>query len=69
MHGGGDTAIISELACMIELRHLDIRHFVIEEYHHLANCCTAKCCCIGLALFRYLGAIVCDINTIEFASV
>ena len=53
---------------MIELRYLDILHFVIEECHHLANGCTAKCDCISLMLFHYLplclGAIICDINTI-----
>ena len=45
---------------MIELRHMDARHFVIIECSNLANCCTTKCGCIGLMLFRYvscLGAI------------
>ena len=27
---------------MIELRHMDVRHFVIE-YHHLAKGCKIKC--------------------------
>ena len=57
---------------MIELRHLVVRNFVIEENHHLANGCTAKCGCIGLMLFRYqscLGAITCDINNVRFVSV
>ena len=27
----------------IELRHLDVRHFVIEECRHLGNGCAAKC--------------------------
>ena len=57
---------------MIELRHLDIRHFIIEGCRHIANGCTAKCVCIGFILFRYLpclGAIICDINTIRFVSV
>ena len=38
---------------MIELRHLDIRHFVIEECSHLANGCTTKCDCTGLMSFHY----------------
>ena len=52
---------------MIELRHMDARHFVIIECSDLANGCTIECGCIGLMLFRYLsclGAIICDINTI-----
>ena len=52
---------------MIELRHLEVPHFVIEERSHLANCCTTRCGCIGFMLFRYLsclGAIICDINTL-----
>ena len=32
---------------MIELRQLDVRHFVIEAFRHLANRYTAKCGCIG----------------------
>ena len=54
---------------MIELRHLDVRHFVIEDFRHLANGCTAHCSCIGSMLFRYIscmGAILCDVNTIGF---
>ena len=36
---------------MIELRHLDVRHFVIEECRRdLANGCTAKRGCIGLMM-------------------
>ena len=35
---------------MIELRHLDVRHLVIEECYHVVNGCTAKCGCIGLIL-------------------
>ena len=59
---------------MIELCHLDVRHFLIKEREcsHLLNGCTTKCGCIGLILYRYLsrlGAIICDINTIEFVSV
>ena len=57
---------------MIELRHIDMYHFVIEERTHLANSCTNKCGCIGLILFRHLSclcAIICDINTIGFVSV
>ena len=42
---------------MIELRHLDVRHFVIEECRHLANGCTAKCDCIGLMLFCYVSYV------------
>ena len=56
----------------IELRHLDVLHFVTEEWRHLVNGCTAKCGCIGLILFRYLsclGAIISDIKTIGFVSV
>ena len=57
---------------MVELCHMDIHHFVIEECRHLANGCAIKCGCIGLVLFRYLssvGATICDINTIGFVSV
>ena len=57
---------------MIELRHMDVCHFVIEEARHEANGCTIKCGCIGLIPFRYLsclGAIIRDINTIGFVSV
>ena len=56
---------------MIELRHLDVSHFVIEECSHLANGCTTKCGCIGLILFRYilcLGAIICDVCNALLAS-
>ena len=54
---------------MSELRHMDVRH-LIEESHHLANGCTAKCGCTGLMLFRYLSrlsAIICDIRTSDVA--
>ena len=57
---------------MIELCHLDVRHFVIEESCHIANGCTTKCGCIGLMLFRYLsclGTVICNINTVGFVSV
>ena len=50
-----------------QLRHMDIRHFVIIECRHLANGCVLKCGCIGLMLFRNLsclGTIICYINTI-----
>ena len=39
----------------MELRHLDVHRFVIEECRHLANSCTAKCGCISLTLSRYLS--------------
>ena len=51
---------------MIQLRHMDVRHFVIIESSHLANGCAIKYGCIGLMLFRYLsclGAVICDIDT------
>ena len=57
---------------MIELRHMDVRHFVNMECSHLANGCTTKCVCIDLMLFPYLsclGAIICDKDTIGFVSV
>ena len=41
----------------IELRHLDVLHFVIEECRLLANGCTAKCGCIGLMLFHFLSYV------------
>ena len=49
---------------MIELRHMDVRHFVTIECSHLANGCTIECGYIGLVLFRYLsyvGTIICYI--------
>ena len=52
---------------MIELRHMDTRHFVIIECHHLVKGCGLKCGCIGLMLFRNiscLGTIIRFINTI-----
>ena len=57
---------------MIELHHMDVRHFVNMECSHLANGCTTKCVCIDLMLFPYLsclGAIICDKDTIGFVSV
>ena len=57
---------------MIELRHMDVRHFVIIKCSHLATGCTINCGCIGLMLFRYLSclsAIICYIMTIGFVSV
>ena len=51
---------------------MGIRHFVIIECSHLVDGCTIKCDCIGLILSCYLsclGAVICDINTIEFVSV
>ena len=45
------STIIIELE-YIELCHLDVLHFVIEERRH-----TVKCCCIGLMLFRYLSYV------------
>ena len=50
-----------------QLRHTNIRHFVILECLHLANGCVLKCGCIGLMLFHNLsclGTIICYINTI-----
>ena len=50
-----------------QLRHMDIRHFVILEFRHLATGCVLKCGCIGLMLFHNLsclGTIICYINTI-----
>ena len=57
---------------MIDLRHVDVRHYVIIECSHLANGCTIDCGCIGLMLFRnlsYMGAMICHIITIGFVSV
>ena len=59
---GGFTQLLYE-----QLRHMEIRHFVIIECRHLANGCILKCGCIGLMLFRNLsclGTIICYINTI-----
>ena len=57
------NVIQSELV-NIELRHLDVLHFIIEECHHLANGYTAKLDCIDLVMFCYyvicLRAIICD---------
>ena len=52
---------------MIELCHMDTRHFVIIECRHMAKGCGLKCGCIGLMLFRNLsclGTTICFINTI-----
>ena len=52
---------------IIELRHMDARHFVIIECHHLAKGCALKCGCIGVMLFRNLSCldtIISYINTI-----
>ena len=64
-------AVSNQSKYMIELRHMDKRHFVIIEGSHLVNGCPIKCACTGLMLFRYqscLGTIICDINTIESVS-
>ena len=56
---------------MIELHHLDVRHFVFEGFRHLAKGCTAKCGCIGFIFVLSiicLGAIICNINTIGCVS-
>ena len=57
---------------MVELRHFDVRHFVIEDCSHLANGYLTRSGCIGLILSRYLsclGVIICDINTRGLVSV
>ena len=57
---------------MIELRHMDARHFVFIECRHLAKGCVLKCGCIGLMLFRNLsclGTIICYTNTIGIVPV
>ena len=41
---------------MIELCHMDVRHFLIEKCRHLSIGFTDKCGCIGLILFRYLSS-------------
>ena len=41
----------------IELRHLDVLHFVIEGLRFLANGCTGECDCIGLMVFRCLSHV------------
>ena len=45
---------VGKVLYIIEVRHLDVHHFVNEECRHLVNGVTAKCGCIGLLLFRYL---------------
>ena len=66
------SRLLAELV-YIELCHLDVLHFEIEEYRHLANGCTAKCACIWFDVISLsiicLGAIICDINAIGFVSV
>ena len=42
---------------MIELRHIDVRQFLIEECTHIANGCITKCGCIGLIIFRNLSCL------------
>ena len=57
---------------MIELRHMDVRHFVIIKCSHLANDLLNQ---MGLHRFDIIslsigsGAIIRNINTIGFASV
>ena len=56
---------------MIELRHVDVRHFGIIGCSHLANGCTIKGGCIDSMLFRYLsylGSKIFVIITNEFVS-
>ena len=60
---------------MIELRHLDVRHIVIEDFRHLAKGCTAKCAWLHRFHISYiyhrglcLGAILCTIITIGCVS-
>ena len=52
----------------VELCHLDVLHFVIEECRHLANDCTAQFDVISLSIIC-VGATICDINTVGFVSV
>ena len=40
---------------MIELGHVDVSHFVIEQCRRVVNGCTVMCGCIGLILFRYVS--------------
>ena len=57
---------------MIELRHMDTRHFVIIQCRHLAKDCALKWGCIGLMLFHNLsclGTIICFTNTIGIVPV
>ena len=66
------NACYNQSKCMIELRHIDARHFVIIECRHLAKGCGLKFICIGLMLFRKLsclGTIICYINTIGIVPV
>ena len=58
-----DNLYVTPELVYIEIRHLDVLHFVTEECNRLANSCTAKCGCIVLMLSHYLsclGAIICD---------
>ena len=52
-----DRMCVIRASFFIELHHLYVLHFVIEEFRRLANGCTAKCDCIGLMLFRYLSYV------------
>ena len=57
---------------MIELCHMNARHFVIIECRHMPIGCVLKCGYIGFMLFRNLsclGTIVCYINTIGIVPV
>ena len=56
---------------MIELRNMDVLHFIIIECNHLANDCTTTCGCLGSILLRYISCdvwaqIICELNTICF---
>ena len=51
---------------MIELRHMDVRHVVIEDCSHLAIVCTTTCGCIGLiVVFRYQSCLRAIISVID----
>ena len=68
----GTGAIYAHFPYVIELRDMDVRHFVNEECSHLPNGWITKCGCSGLILFCYIscmGAMICDINNIGFVSV
>ena len=53
---------------MIELRHMDVRHFVIIECSNLANGCTIKCDCIGLMLFHNLSVVSLEVRSLAVVS-
>ena len=40
---------------MIDLRYMDVRHFVIIDCCHLANGCKSKSGSLGLMLVRYVS--------------